>query len=79
MVGPVIVHEAQNRPYWAVGRTLKALPLPKAGFARRRMGVCKKPKCAPGRTRRLECQERCNHMVGTRGSSSRFWGCHEFL
>lgn len=47
MVGPVIVHEAQDRHYWTVGRTLKALPLPKAGFARRGMGMCKSSKCAP--------------------------------
>lgn len=55
VVSPVIVHEAQDRPYWTIGRTLKALPLPKVGFARRGMGVCKTSQCASSRTRGLEC------------------------
>lgn len=58
VLGPVILHEAQDRHYWKIGRNVKA-PLPKAGFARRGMGVCKSSKCAPGRSKRLECQEAC--------------------
>lgn len=73
VLGPVILHEAQDSHYWKIGRNVKA-PLPKAGFARRGMGVCKSSKCAPGRSKRLEFQEGCKHTVGTRGSWSRFWG-----
>lgn len=42
VLGPVILHEAQDRHYWKIGRNVKA-SLPKVGFARRGMGVWKVP------------------------------------
>lgn len=77
VTGSVIGHEAQDRHHWTIGGTVKTLPRPKAGFARREMGMCTSSKCAQAEPGGGSDRKGTN-VTGNRGPWSRFRGCHGF-